>query len=76
MPENCACSECAIERELAANEHKLPSPSRSTRTIEGLLKRTMATDVVRFRCPHNPGCGGCEIHTPRDFDRPLVPATI
>jgi hypothetical protein len=66
MCENCAA--CVLESERGRGEINTPRRrSRRAAVIEGSVQQHAATDHVLFRCPHLPGCGGCEVHAARGF---------
>lgn len=76
----CSCVPCTLVGRGETKERAVNT--RSRRLIVGSVVTQRATDVIRMRCPHVPGCGGCDIHTARDTqpeDRggltTLVPST-
>lgn len=58
----CSCVPCSLDGR--GDTTRARSRSRSRAVAHGSVVTQRATDVIRFRCPHMPGCGGCETHIP------------
>lgn len=64
----CSCAVCVLDAERGRGESDRSSKrARSQSVPTGVVVTHMATDAVRFRCPHLPGCGGCDVHIARDI---------
>lgn len=60
------CPACVLESERGRGDQGR-TQERIARTAvpTGRVQTHRATDVLLIRCPHLPGCGGCEVHAER-----------
>ena len=69
---DCECVACVLEARSGRGETSQGFiTTRSHRVPVGAPVQHNADAPVRIVCPHEPGCGGCDIHSTRDSFAPV-----